>query len=127
MFTLDSYCVKPVVEEVKNQLFEGTTKWPMAADSWGLVDAHYMCCSKLIKTDFSFTVCVREYSQELVCVLCMGKCMCMCESTSLWAAAVCYLFFQPCHTNYSPYLLTFSFCFVPSIGICKLLCLGCSH
>lgn len=25
--------VKLVVEEVKNQLFEGTTKWPMAADS----------------------------------------------------------------------------------------------
>lgn len=42
MFALDSYCVKPVVEEVKNQLFEGTSKWPMAADSGGLVDPHYV-------------------------------------------------------------------------------------
>lgn len=42
VFTLDSCCVKLVVEEVKNQLFEGTSKWPMAADSWGLVDPHYV-------------------------------------------------------------------------------------
>lgn len=42
VFTLDSDCVKLVVEEVKYQLFEGTSKWPMAADSWGLVDPHYV-------------------------------------------------------------------------------------
>lgn len=42
VFTLDSGCVKPVVEEVKNQLFEGTSKWPMAADSRGLADPHYV-------------------------------------------------------------------------------------
>ena len=42
VFTLDSYCIKLVVEEVKNQLFEGTSKWPMAADSWGLLDPHYV-------------------------------------------------------------------------------------
>lgn len=33
VFALDSDSVKLVVEEVKNQLFEGTSKWPMAADS----------------------------------------------------------------------------------------------
>ncbi|CAG05425.1 unnamed protein product [Tetraodon nigroviridis] len=38
----DSGCVKLVVEEVKNQLFEGTSKWPMAADSCGLEDPHYL-------------------------------------------------------------------------------------
>lgn len=32
VFALDSDSVKLVVE-VKNQLFEGTSKWPMAADS----------------------------------------------------------------------------------------------
>lgn len=42
MLALDSYCVKLVVEEVKNQLFEGTSKRPMAADSWGLADPHYV-------------------------------------------------------------------------------------
>lgn len=42
VFTLDSGCVKLVVEEVKNQLFEGTSKWPMAADSCGLEDPHYV-------------------------------------------------------------------------------------
>jgi len=42
VFTLDSDRVKLIGEEVKNQLFEGTTKWPMAADSWGLVDPHYV-------------------------------------------------------------------------------------
>lgn len=41
VFTFDNYCVKLVVE-VKNQLFEGTSKWPMAADSWGLADPHYV-------------------------------------------------------------------------------------
>lgn len=42
VFTLDSGCVKLVVEEVKNQLFEGTSKWPMAADSCSLEDPHYV-------------------------------------------------------------------------------------
>ena len=41
VFSLDSGCVKLVVEEVKNQLFESTSKWPMAADSCGLEDPHY--------------------------------------------------------------------------------------
>lgn len=42
VFSLDSGRVKLVVEEVKNQLFEGTSKWPMAADSCGLEDPHYV-------------------------------------------------------------------------------------
>lgn len=33
VFPLDSYSVKLVVKEAKNQLFEGTSKWPMAVDS----------------------------------------------------------------------------------------------
>lgn len=83
-----------------------------------------MCCSKLIKTFDFFSVCVRGYTQEPVWVLCT------CELPRARACAKGYAFgllrcvicfFQPCHTNYSPYLLTFSFCFLPLIGICEPL------
>lgn len=66
-----------------------------------------MCRSELIKTfDFPASVSV---------------CVCVCARPSractrvggagLAAAAVSYQFLQPCHTNYSPYLLTFSVLF----------------
>lgn len=84
-----------------------------------------MCCSELIKTFDFFPerarlgvcvhACTRVCESKRVRPVQKQSYMCICTRRREKALGLlwCYLFFQPCHTNYSPYLLTLSFCLCP--------------